>query len=312
MTGGETVMAVIEGTPRGEFLGGTLSGDSIFGLGGNDLILADPTVFDFVGRGDFVDGGSGNDQIFTFGGNDQVNSGSGNDTVQTADGDDRIDAGLGNDDVQSGRGEDIVLGQSGDDALRGGEDDDDLRGDAGRDRVIGGSDDDTLRDGAGVDQLEGRTGNDTVILTADASTDMAVFMADDVGNGVDTIRGFSTAAGNAGGDLIDIRQVAGEGFRLVEDSGDVLVFVDPAGAVGLTRLARVEDVGDDAALADNILNGGGAGSALVADAGDGELIPVGTDGGSTFGFAEVLGDHEPTEAAELLDFAQVLDDGLLA
>jgi RTX calcium-binding nonapeptide repeat (4 copies) len=312
MIGGETVMAVIQGTERGEFLGGTLSGDRIFGLGGDDLIQADPTFFDFVGGNDFVDGGSGNDQIFTFGGNDQVNSGSGNDAVQTADGVDRIDAGLGNDDVQSGRGKDIVLGQAGDDALRGGEDNDDLSGGDGRDRVIGGSGDDTLRDGVGVDQLEGRTGNDTAILTADRSTDTMVFMADDVRNGVDTIRGFSTAARNAGGDLIDIRQVAGEGFRLVENSGDVLIFVNPAGAVGLTQLARVEDVGDDAALADNILGGSGAGAALVADAGNGALIPLGSESEPVVRFAEVLGDDEPTEAAELLGFAQVLDDLLLA
>jgi Ca2+-binding RTX toxin-like protein len=305
-------MAEIRGTQAGDFLRGTSSGDSIFGLGGNDLIQADPTVLDFVGRGDFVDGGSGNDQIFTFGGNDQVNSGSGNDTVQTADGNDRIDAGLGNDDVQSGRGEDIVFGRAGDDALRGGEDDDDLRGDAGRDRVIGGSGDDTLRDGVGVDQLEGRTGNDTVILTADGSTDTVVFMADDVQNGVDTIRGFSTAARNAGGDLIDIRQVAGEGFRLVEDSGDVLVFVDPAGAVGRTLLARVADVGDDAALADNILVGSGAGAALAADARDGDISPLGFASEPVVRFTEVFGDDEPTEAAELLGFAQVLDDWLLA
>jgi hypothetical protein len=138
-----------------------------------------------------------------------------------------------------------------------------------------------------------------------------VFMVDDVRNGVDTIRGFSTAARNAGGDLIDIRQVAGEGFRLVENSGDVLIFVNPAGPVGLTQIARVEDVGDDAALADNIL-GSGAGAALVADAGDGALIPRGSESGPVARFAEVLGDVEPTEAAELLGFAQVLDDGLLA
>jgi Ca2+-binding RTX toxin-like protein len=297
-------MAVIRGTQGHDTLVGTLFNDTILGLGGNDRIFADLTVFDFVGGDDIVDGGSGNDVIFTFGGDDEVDGGSGNDTIRTADEDDRIEAGLGNDDVQSGRGEDIVLGQAGDDALRGGEDDDDLRGDAGRDRVIGGSDDDTLRDGVGVDQLEGRTGNDTVILTADASTDMVVFMGDDVGNGVDTIRGFSTAAPNNGGDLIDIRQVAGEGFRLVENSGDVLVFVNPAGGVGLTRLARVEDVGDDAALADNILDGSGAGAALVAQAVEGGLIPLGTDGDPLLGL-----DDGPTEADEALSLAQMLDDG---
>jgi Ca2+-binding RTX toxin-like protein len=273
-------MAVIRGTEGRDTLVGTLFDDSIFGLGGNDRIFADPTVFDFVGGDDVVDGGSGNDLIFTFGGDDEVNSGSGNDTVRTADGDDRIEAGLGNDDVQSGRDEDTVLGQAGDDELRGGEDDDDIRGGAGDDRVIGGSDDDALRDGVGVDQLEGRTGDDTAILTADASTDTVVFMVDDVGNGVDTIRGFNTAAPDDGGDLIDIRQVAGEGFELVEASGDVLVFANPAGAVGLMPLARVDDVDDDAALADNILDGG-AGAALVAEAVDADPIPL-------LGLADVL------------------------
>ena len=71
-------MAVIRGTQGGDFLRGILLGDSIFGFGGNDLIQADPTVFDFVGGNDVVDGGSGNDRIFTFGGKDTVDGGSGN------------------------------------------------------------------------------------------------------------------------------------------------------------------------------------------------------------------------------------------
>lgn len=278
-------MALIRGTQRDDILVGTLFDDTILGLGGNDLIAADPTVFDFVGGDDVVDGGIGNDDIFTFGGDDEVDGGSGNDTIRTADGDDRIEAGRGNDDVQSGRGEDIVLGQAGDDELRGGEDDDDVRGGAGNDRVIGGSDDDTLRDGVGVDQLEGRTGDDTVILAADGSTDTVVFMADDVGDGVDTIRGFNTEAPDDGGDLIDIREVAGEGFELVEDSGDVLIFADPEGAAGLTLLARVEDVDDEGALADNILDGDGAGAAFIAESADG-----------------------PTEVDEALSLAPMLDD----
>jgi hypothetical protein len=109
-------MAVIRGTQGPDILIGTLFDDSILGLSGNDRILADLTVFDFVG------------------GDNEVNSGSGNDTVRTADGDDRIEAGLGNHDVRSGRDEDTVLGQAGDDELRGGEDDDDLRGGAASDR----------------------------------------------------------------------------------------------------------------------------------------------------------------------------------
>ena len=301
-------MTVIRGTQGRDILVGTLFDDTIFGLGGNDRILADPTVFDFVGGDDVVDGGSGNDAIFTFGGEDEVNSGSGNDTVRTADGDDRIEAGLGNDDVQSGRDEDTVLGQAGDDELRGGEDDDDLRGGAGSDRVIGGSDDDALRDGDGVDQLEGRTGDDTAILTADAFTDTVVFMADDVGNGVDTIRGFNTAAPNDGGDLVDIREVAGDGFELAEDSGDVLVLVGPAEEQVL--LARVEGVDDETALADNILDGGGAGTAVVAEAVDGELIPLGPESEPVLGLADALDDDGPTEADEALSLAQMLDNGV--
>jgi RTX calcium-binding nonapeptide repeat (4 copies) len=300
-------MAVIRGTQARDILVGTLFDDSIFGLGGNDRILADRTVFDFVGNDDFVDGGSGDDEIFTFSGEDEVISGSGNDAVQTADGDDRIEAGLGNDDVQSGTDEDIVLGQAGDDELRGGEDDDDMRGGTGSDRVIGGSDDDALRDGDGIDRLEGRTGDDTAILTADAFTDTVVFMADDAGNGVDTIRGFNTAAPDDGGDLIDLREVAGEGFDLAEDSGDVLVLVGPAEEEVL--LARVEGVGDEAALADNILDGGGAGPGFVAEAVDSDLIPFGPEREPVSGFADAAGDEVPTEAARALSPAQVLDDG---
>jgi Ca2+-binding RTX toxin-like protein len=306
----DDIVFTIRGTEGDDILVGTLFDDIIFGLGGDDLILADPTVSDSVGGDDVVDGGSGDDVIFTFGGDDEVDGGRGNDTIRTADGHDRIEAGPGNDDVQSGRGEDIVFGQAGDDALRGGEGNDDIRGGAGNDRVIGGSDDDTLRDGNGVDQLEGRTGDDTVILTADASTDTVVFMADDVGNGVDTIRGFNTAAPDDGGDLIDIREVAGDGFELVEDSGDVLIFADPAGEeLDLTLLARVEGVDDDEALADNILDGAGAGAVLVAEAVEGEPILFGAENGPVLGLADVLDDDGAIDTDEAPDLAQVLDDG---
>jgi hypothetical protein len=89
----------------------------------------------------------------------------------------------------------------------------------------------------------------------------------------------------------------------------VLVFADPAGEVDLTLLAHVEGVDDEAALADNILDGGGAGAALVAEAGDGDLIPLGPESEPVVGFADAVGDAGPTEAAEALSFAQVLDDG---
>jgi RTX calcium-binding nonapeptide repeat (4 copies) len=284
-----------------------LGDDTIDAGDGDNTVYADNVPSDSVGGDDEVTTGSGDDEIYTFGNEDVVNSGAGADIIFTADDDDIIDAGAGADDVQSGRDEDIVLGQAGDDELRGGEDDDDMRGGTGSDRVIGGSDDDALRDGDGIDQLEGRTGDDTAILTADAFTDTVVFMADDAGNGVDTIRGFNTAAPDEGGDLIDLREVAGAGFDLAEDSGDVLVLVGPAEEEVL--LARVEGVGDEAALADNILDGGGAGPGFVAEAVDGDRIPFGPESEPVSGFAEALGDEVPTEAARALSPAPVLDDG---
>jgi Ca2+-binding RTX toxin-like protein len=311
---GETVIDLIGDnditTGDGDDLIVTGLGDDTIDAGdGDNTVYADNVPSDSVGGDDEVTTGSGDDEIYTFGNEDVVNSGAGADIIFTADDDDIIDAGSGADDVQSGRGEDAVLGRAGDDELRGGEDDDDLRGGAGSDRVIGGSDDDALRDGDGVDQLEGRTGDDTAILTADAFTDTVVFMADDVGNGVDTIRGFNTAAPDDGGDLIDLREVAGDGFELAENSGDVLIFADPAGEIDLTLLARVEGVDDEVALADNILDGGGAGAALVAEAGDGDLIPLGPENEPVSGFADAVGDEVPTEAARALSPAQVLDDG---
>jgi hypothetical protein len=81
-------------------------------------------------------------------------------------------------------------------------------------------------------------------------------MADDVGNGVNTIHGFNTAAPDVGGDLIDLRRSPARASNW-PDSGDVLVLDGPAEEV---LLARVEDVDEEAALADNILDGGGAGT----------------------------------------------------
>jgi Ca2+-binding RTX toxin-like protein len=232
---------------------GELGDDYLVGTNGSDVILADPTVADDVGGDDVVDGRKGDDTIYTFGGKDIVFGGKGNDVIQTADGDDGVDAGPGNDDVQSGRGQDIVLGGIGKDLLRGGEGDDWLDGGDGNDRVVGGSDDDVLIDGLGADRLEGRSGNDTIILVADATTDRVQIRDEDVGEGVDLVRGFDTSASERGGDVLDLRDIAESSFLAAEDGDDVLLFADRGAETGPVLMARVEAADLDDLLDDNIL-----------------------------------------------------------
>jgi Ca2+-binding RTX toxin-like protein len=232
---------------------GELGDDYIVGTNKSDVILTDPTAQDDVGGDDVVDGRKGDDTIYTFGGDDIVFGGNGNDIVQTADGDDWIDAGRGKDDVQSGRGNDVVLGGTDKDILRGGEGDDLLDGGDGNDRIIGGSDDDTLIDGLGADRLEGRTGDDTIVLVADATTDRVLIFADDIGAGVDLVRGFDASAPNKGGDLVDLSDLGNLAVLAAEDGDDVLLFADRGGETGPVRIARIEAVDLDDLLDDNVV-----------------------------------------------------------
>lgn len=231
---------------------GKFGKDVINGTKKSDVILADPTVKDDVGGDDEVDGRKGDDTIYTFGGDDTVWGGKGDDIILTADGDDWVDAGPGNDDVQSGRGQDEVYGGLGKDELRGGEGNDRLDGGEGNDRIIGGSDDDTLIDGPGADIMEGRTGDDTIILVDDGTTDSVLILAEDVGDGVDTIRGFSTAAPEVGGDLIDLSQIGDTAFLAAAYGDDVLLFAEPGSEAAPILIALVESVTLDELLDDNI------------------------------------------------------------
>jgi Ca2+-binding RTX toxin-like protein len=244
-------MATIEGGSRNDTLVGTLGGDTIRGRGGHDTIYADPAVFDFIGGNDTVDGGDGDDLIYAFGGRDSVRGGTGRDRIFTADGDDVIDAGTGDDsDVQSGRGNDLVHGGAGADDLKGGEGADRLYGEAGADRVAGGSDNDLVVGGEGADTLGGRTGADQLDLgEVTRAADTVVFQAEDVGAGVDTIVGFDPGAPSAGGDLLDLRALAGS--VLVTDAGDGTAAVH----VGGTLLAQVEGVSAAELLDGNVLFG---------------------------------------------------------
>ncbi len=221
---------------------GTGGDDVIDGTKKNDTIFADPTVLDDVGGDDVVYARNGDDVVYTFGGNDVVYGAGGDDTIQTADGDDVVYAGTGADDVQSGRGQDLVMGGEGNDSLRGGEDDDHLYGGPGKDRIIGGSDDDTLEDGTGKDRLEGRSGDDLIVLVDDGESDRVQIRSEDVDNGIDTIRGFNASDTNHGGDFIDLRDIKGADFDVVQVCDQALIYATTKDVPAPTLLAIVDNV----------------------------------------------------------------------
>ena len=51
---------------------GTLAGDLIYALAGNDRILADPAFSDALGGDDVVYAGSGDDQVYAIGGDNRI------------------------------------------------------------------------------------------------------------------------------------------------------------------------------------------------------------------------------------------------
>lgn len=105
-------------TDDDEVIGGHTLADVLFGLGGNDRIVAN-------GGADIVAGDAGEDTLV---------GGGGRDTLLGGDDDDYVDGGAGND---------AILGEAGNDELIG-------RG--GRDEFDGGTGNDNIRGGSGFDQ----------------------------------------------------------------------------------------------------------------------------------------------------------------
>lgn len=85
------------------------TGQSIFGLGGNDSIKG------HNGYSNYLDGGDGNDNITGGSAGDKLLGGAGNDTMDGVYGDDYLDGGEGDDTVGGGRGNDLFIYTSGND-----------------------------------------------------------------------------------------------------------------------------------------------------------------------------------------------------
>ena len=168
------------GTQYDDLLAGDANGNTIDGLGGDDILLG--------GAGDdILIGGAGNDTLDGGAGADQLDGGTGNDTASYDSALAAVLADLGNsaantgdaagdtytgiqnlygsinDDELNGDGANNTLdgGLDGMDTLRGFAGNDTLLGQAGDDTLDGGADNDTLDGGAGADTLLGGGGTNT-------------------------------------------------------------------------------------------------------------------------------------------------------
>ncbi len=134
-TGGNPVLAIINGTAGNDVLNGTAGNDTINGLAGNDQING----LDFA---DILSGGTGNDTL---------SGGNANDTLFGDDGSDEMFGGNGHDRMIGGAGSDKLYGQVGNEVMSG---------EAGSDQLFGGDGFDFIDGGMGGDILIGGAGGD--------------------------------------------------------------------------------------------------------------------------------------------------------
>ncbi len=161
---------------------GTTDNDTIYGLGGDDIIDGGlppqyydpktgnryPSGIDFLSGGDGADiltaagtlfGDAGDDTLY---GSGSLNGGDGNDNL------------YGSGSLNGGDGNDTLIGRSGDDTLNGGDGDDTLYGDNlnenGNDTINGENGNDILYGGDGNDTINGGNGNDTIFAGAAEAT----------------------------------------------------------------------------------------------------------------------------------------------
>ncbi|MDB5900935.1 MAG: thrombospondin, partial [Ramlibacter sp.] len=200
-----------------------------------------------------------NDYISGGGGNDTLNGAAGYDLILGDDGNDTIDGGLNGDRLFGGAGNDSILGGAADngaDELYGEAGDDTLDGGDGADRLYGGDGNDILIGGPGADTLEGGAGNDTMSAGTDLVSDVFHWELADTGTkglpAVDTITGFDTVNGGAGGDVLDLRDLLvgenqGGGTGNLDDylhfeiaGGNTIIHVSSGGDFGPGYLASRE------------------------------------------------------------------------
>ena len=175
-------------------------GDTLSGLGGNDLIDG--------GNGpDLLDGGDGNDILLGGAGIDTLLGGAGNDEVNGGDGPDRLEGGDGADQMLGGNGVDTFVGGRGEDEMVGGAGQDWL--DYGAEELIPRQQGETAQ-GVSVNQLAIDDGTDPLphdtATDTFGNTDHIAEIRNIIGTSLnDWIRGGGQAnnlQGNAGDDIL--------------------------------------------------------------------------------------------------------------
>jgi Ca2+-binding RTX toxin-like protein len=212
---------------------GWAAGDTLLGLGGNDVIYGTSAGSGSSEDLDTIRGGDGNDTIYGGGGPadnadeaDTLYGDLGNDTIYGQDGDDTVYGGRslddptdgpdkiygdgGNDQVWAGGGDDIVYGgagneihlsgQSGNDTLYGEAGTDYLAGGSGNDILYGGTENDILSGTDGLDKLFGQGGTDTFDYDAVSHSRVGSTVRDVVGD-------FTGVGGSTRTEAIDLSTI---------------------------------------------------------------------------------------------------------
>jgi Ca2+-binding RTX toxin-like protein len=232
----------LSGDGGDNILAGSAGNDTLLGGGGNDTLYGDgriaPDTHDTGGSGPITTTADASGMFdpaeFTFNdtldggaGDDIINGGAGTDTASFASSTDAVTVGLGatgNGSANHEGGEldtlisienitgsafsDFILGNDGANVLNGGAGGDALFGRGGDDELIGGEGDDFLRGSDGADTLNGGNGWDRVSSFVVAPTAGITFnlniqgVAQDTGQGMDTLIGIEHASGTVLGDTL--------------------------------------------------------------------------------------------------------------
>jgi Ca2+-binding RTX toxin-like protein len=256
--------AAVHSSDDDHMIGGT-GNDVMFGMAGNDTM-------DGVDGSDRMWGNTGNDVMHGGAGNDELHGGSGNDTMFDGDGNDVVQGNSGDDMVVAGEGDDVYQGNSGFDTIdfsnsrqamnvnlskdtAVGMGNDKL---TGFEKVVGSDFNDVMVGSKNADAIVGGDGNDTIrglggadTLTGGKGGDSFVWLAKDLGGGVDVVTDFSVAER----DVLDLSKAlqsknhSVDNVRLTDGSDGTMVsvkvgesFVDVAllsGAHGLVDAASL-------------------------------------------------------------------------
>jgi Ca2+-binding RTX toxin-like protein len=260
----------------------TLYGDGSIGIDGNGgsgpitLYTDADTASGEVAGNDLLEGGVGDDILWGGGGNDTASYASASGGVQVA----LYNSGFGEafgaagydqlHDIENLVGStfnDTLTGNNSNNILTGGDGHDGLRGRGGNDTLYGGNGDDFLNGGLGDDLIDGGGGYDRAAFYTDATAGVTVDLnlqgvAQNTGQGMDTLVGIENLSGTAFGDT------------LIGDEGDNVLWGSPATLID----------GSISAANNDTLLGNGGNDLLIVGIGNHSL--TGGSGVDTVSFTE--------------------------